>query len=556
MDIENSSTDGADGDAYACDKCERKFKGHAALVQHRCVRKKYTRLHQGPAAQRVTKIAMLQWPYRCHVCGHRYTNGREMMAHMKQQHWLKSGREPCVCRTCLKAGWIRVPLGELQRRAQLTEEQPDESPPRAEDSDEVSSSRTDDSAEASTEGPGELPRKAPSVVKRRQCPVCGRLLACKANMIVHVRSHTGERPFRCKTCDKRYASRSGLRRHEIIKHASPKCVLSPARRAAVPRETPPAAESVEASADCDDDRPVASVLAEDETLVRVMLKNQQVSSVPARKEPVIVVSEDEGHRETKVVMAVVPDTSFRALVDDDGHGRSAAAAVGRYPKDSASDDGAGVATNVVEWPELMERTREYVETTGELNEFLEQVCRDEPPPPDELVPTLPCVLDASREMQLRKELAEITDPLTGAKSYRCHVCCKNLKQYITWCRHLTQHGHEASGQPEARYTCNSCSVTMRTREDFREHKRTVHMHKQPRRTQKNTTVCPLCRSVLYDKFSLIRHTRLKHGFANAPCYGCSIPSAYASEFSAYLDVHSSACKKARVSSGPSPRTAG
>lgn len=49
--------------------------------------------------------------------------------------------------------------------------------------------------------------------KPYECDVCGRRFSVGHNLNVHKRIHTGERPFQCKFCDKSYRQKSAFNSH-------------------------------------------------------------------------------------------------------------------------------------------------------------------------------------------------------------------------------------------------------------------------------------------------------------------------------------------------------
>mmetsp|Transcript_73 Transcript_73/g.116 ORF Transcript_73/g.116 Transcript_73/m.116 type:complete len:466 (-) Transcript_73:332-1729(-) len=50
-------------------------------------------------------------------------------------------------------------------------------------------------------------------IKRHQCCFCSKIFAQRSNMVVHIRVHTGEKPFACYICSRAFAQKSNLKRH-------------------------------------------------------------------------------------------------------------------------------------------------------------------------------------------------------------------------------------------------------------------------------------------------------------------------------------------------------
>ncbi|KAF4115120.1 zinc finger protein 184-like [Onychostoma macrolepis] len=94
-----------------------------------------------------------------------------------------------------------------EKKGELTEE--------SEENEELS-----EVAEENHVKPGEKPLSCSQTKKKKRtdksiiCTQCGMGFAYKYNLDVHMRVHTGEKPYKCLHCDKRFSRSGDLRRHE------------------------------------------------------------------------------------------------------------------------------------------------------------------------------------------------------------------------------------------------------------------------------------------------------------------------------------------------------
>lgn len=50
--------------------------------------------------------------------------------------------------------------------------------------------------------------------KAKQCQICNKIFARSSSLIVHMRRHTGERPYKCSYCPKAFAQSANLTTHQ------------------------------------------------------------------------------------------------------------------------------------------------------------------------------------------------------------------------------------------------------------------------------------------------------------------------------------------------------
>ena len=164
----------------------------------------------------------------CDICGRGFSLPNHLSHHMKATH---ATYRPYVCGNCgasfAERNFLNVHMiahqSETEKEAAVAKMQ--QVIHRCRKCSQTFSSRYRKYRHMAKDHPIR-PRRKKKPTKCSVCPICGKSLAYRLS--VHMRLHTGERPYKCPTCDKAFLQRTSLLHHmtthsDVKSHTCSQC---------------------------------------------------------------------------------------------------------------------------------------------------------------------------------------------------------------------------------------------------------------------------------------------------------------------------------------------